>query len=282
MPTIDIQSTVHTYDLTLATDSPTVLVFIHGWLLSHAYWQPLIDQLRSDFSCLSYDLRGFGSSQVSNGISPQEADYSPLAYAQDLLVLLDRLNISKAWLVGHSFGGEIALWTAVTQPERIVGITCLNFGGGIYLKEEFERFRKVGRQLVQMRPAWLCYLPGLDCFFARVSVAQPLPLHWGRQRLFDFVRADYAAAVGSLWGLTEEAEVHQVPQVVARLQQPIYFVAGLNDPIIEPKYVRHLASFHPLFEEGGANLIELAACGHLAMLERSEILAEKLREILKA
>jgi len=58
----------HAYDLTDAltaseADGPT-LVFIHGWLLSRAYWQPVIDLLSPHYRCLSYDLRGFGESAL--------------------------------------------------------------------------------------------------------------------------------------------------------------------------------------------------------------------------
>ncbi|HEY9838755.1 MAG TPA: alpha/beta hydrolase, partial [Vampirovibrionales bacterium] len=100
METIDILGVPHAYELTDPRPSPHVLVFIHGWLLSRRYWQPLIDRLSVDYQCLSYDLRGFGDSQPSAHPTPQfHAGYTPSAYAQDLEVLLDKLNISTAWLI---------------------------------------------------------------------------------------------------------------------------------------------------------------------------------------
>ena len=64
MATIEILGATHAYELTppTATAAP-VLVFIHGWLLSRNYWQPLIERLTPDYQCLIYDLRGFGDSQ---------------------------------------------------------------------------------------------------------------------------------------------------------------------------------------------------------------------------
>lgn len=276
MPSITVQGTPHRYDLTAKTPCPWVLVFVHGWLLSRSYWQPLIDQLATDFCCLSYDLRGFGASGVNPKATPE--DYAPQAYARDLGALLEALEIPAAWLVGHSLGGEVALWAATMWPESVKGVTCLGVGGGIYLKEEFERFRDLGQQLLQWRQAWLGYVPGIDYVFARASVQQPLASPWGRRRLLDFLGADRSAALGSLFGLTAEQEVHRLPRLVASLSQPAYFIAGQQDPIMEPQYVRHLASFHPLFQEGcGCNFLELADCGHLAMLEQTEGVAEHLR-----
>ncbi|KKJ01334.1 alpha/beta fold hydrolase [Prochlorothrix hollandica] len=324
MPTIVIHGTAHSYDLTPQGRSLPVLVFIHGWLLSRCYWQPLIDQLIPEFCCLSYDLRGFGASGAAtqpprsqggktgvqpwvksrspaSGIQPRTIaplgfrtiartiaatedpppDYSPQAYSQDLLALLDHLNIGRAWLVGHSLGGEVALWSAATQPDRIQGVTCLGVGGGIYLREEFERFRHLGRQLLQWRSPWLEYVPGIDRFFARANVYQPLETVWGQRRLGDFLAADEAAALGTLLGLTAEAEVHRLPQLVAQLSQPAYFLGGREDTIMEPQYVCHLASFHPLFKHCGCNFLELPHCGHLAMLEQTTLVANQLRQMLQ-
>ena len=302
MPTIDILGVPHAYELTSPSSQPStpVLIFIHGWLLSRQYWLPLIEQLAPNYSCLIYDLRGFGDSQQvrevlnrdrvidwetsvqqanpssTNGSSP----YSLEAYAQDLSILLQKFSIKRAWLIGHSLGGSIALWGAEVCPETVQGVICLNSGGGIYLKEEFERFRSAGEQLIKRRPSWLSYVPLIDVFFSHLMRARPLERRWGRQRVLDLLKADSQAALGSLLDSTTETEVHLLPQIVSRLQQPVYFLTGDKDTVMEPKYVRYLASFHPLFEVQGSNVIELANCGHMSMLEQPEILGEKMLKIL--
>jgi 2-succinyl-6-hydroxy-2,4-cyclohexadiene-1-carboxylate synthase len=322
MPTINILGVPHRYDRTGSQTSSDALVFVHGWLLSRGYWQPLTDQLAADYPCLTYDLRGFGESQgqglragppsrlaeladprppttiaqdawMAAGSGAKSAiateprlpfdtsHYSLLSYARDLGMLLHELKIDNAWLVGHSLGGSIALWAADQLPEQVRGVICLNAGGGIYLKEEFERFRATGQQLLKLRPRWLRHFPLLDLLFSRASVARAIDRTWGRQRLLDFVNADPEAALGTLLDSTTEAEVHRLPQVVARLRQPVYFIAGAQDPIMEPQYVRHLASFHPKFGCCGDNVVEIPDCGHMAMVEQSALVAEQIREILE-
>jgi 2-succinyl-6-hydroxy-2,4-cyclohexadiene-1-carboxylate synthase len=342
--TIEIRGFPHEYDLTAPTDAAPVLVFVHGWLLSRQYWQPVIQRLSAVHPCLSYDLRGFGRSQLlppspaaveqmSKGRSPQlvsafvaprdsptatlalphlaqttttqptrtdrvaefttanleaqlhpgdrpDLGYTPAAYAEDLITLLKLLNLKDVWLVGHSLGGSIALWAADMAPRLVQGVICVNSGGGIYLKEEFERFRAAGQKLVQFRPPWLCRLPLLDHAMARLNVASPIDRVWARQRLRDLVAADLAAAVGTLLDSTTETEVHRLPQVVSRLQQPVHFIAGAQDTIMEPKYVQHLASFHPLFEYCGNNVTEIPQCGHLAMVEQPKAVVNCIQHIL--
>lgn len=291
MAIIDILGVPHAYELTPPppnSNSP-VLVFIHGWLLSHQYWQPLIERLAPNYQCLVYDLRGFGDSQRLPGsdseatsVSPSDtySHYSLAAYAKDLQILLETLEIENAWLIGHSLGGSIALWGADYCGTRVKGVVCLNSGGGIYLKEEFERFRSAGEQLVKRRPRWLPYVPLVDLLFTRTMVAQPIERYWGRQRVLDFVKAETEAALGSLLETTTEAEVHRLPQVVARLKQPVYFLAGAKDKVMETKYVFHLASFHQLFNRCGDNVIEIPDCGHMSMIEQPDAVVLNLKRIL--
>jgi 2-succinyl-6-hydroxy-2,4-cyclohexadiene-1-carboxylate synthase len=294
MATIEILGATHTYELTPPTSSSApVLVFIHGWLLSRSYWQPLIERLKPDYQCLVYDLRGFGDSQTpvanlqkvplpleSDFVDLSASSYTLAAYAADLGLLLQQLKIEQAWLIGHSLGGSIALWGALKLPERVLGVICLNAGGGIYLKEEFERFRAAGQELLKRRPRWLCSVPLLDLLFTRTQVARPLARQWGRQRVIDFVVANHEAALRSLLDSTTEAEVHRLPQVVSQLEQPVYFMAGSQDKVMEPNYVRHLASFHKLFQGCGENVVEIPNCGHMAMVEQPDAVACEIRQIL--
>ncbi len=299
MATIEILSVPHAYELTVPTSYPHTLVFIHGWLNSRGYWQPVISRLNADFQCLSYDLRGFGESQPwaqsdysreytslsltpnNNAvINPFDSLYTPGAYAQDLVVLLQKLSITSVWLIGHSLGGTIALRAAWEMPDIVKGVICINAGGGIYLKEAFEQFRASGQRFLQIRPKWLSQMPLVDLLFARNSVARPLERYWARQRVIDFVMADPEAALGTMLDSTTEEEVNRLPQLVSQLKQPIYFLAGSQDKVMEPKYVRHLASFHPLFQYCGDNVIEIPDCGHLAMLEQPNAVSTHIRSIV--
>merc|ERR1712070_181316 len=98
-PTINILGVSHAYELipSSSNSSKPVLIFVHGWLLSRQYWSPLIKRLSKKYSCLIYDLRGFGDSQPINNFVSQEiqisSPYSPETYAKDLVILLEKLKI---------------------------------------------------------------------------------------------------------------------------------------------------------------------------------------------
>ena len=298
MARIEIHTVPHFYDLSAPRHGRCALIFLHGWLLSRRYWQPIIQQVSEHYQCLSYDLRGFGQSQSEPmlegeaAIAPDDSNtpvatqrkrfdaHSPRAYAEDLKELMNRLGIERAWLVGHSLGGTIALWGAHHIGDSIAGVICLNSGGGIYLEEEFRTFRTIGQRLVNWRPRWLKNFPALHWMFCFDSVPTPLPMEWGRQRAIDFMIAHGESALGSLLSSTTRAEVHHLPQLVSQLKQPAYFIAGERDKVMEPRYVRLLASYHHLFGVGGNNLIELPGCGHMGMIERPDAVSRHILQIL--
>ncbi len=303
MPSIDILGTQHSYELTRPVGSGPVLVFVHGWLLSRHYWEPLIQSLSSSYQCLTYDLRGFGDSAIKksrdfnpvaatqshplssklesfSAIEPESNPYTPAGYAQDLILLLKSLGISRAWVIGHSLGGSISLWAAALAPQIVEGVICLNSGGGIYLQDAFDRFRNAGKQMLKFRPAWLPAVPLVNFAFRYLMVCEPLPCQWGKQRVIDFVAAHPEAALRSLLDSTVPEQVHLLPQVVAKLEQPTYFLAGQDDPVMEIKYVYHLASFHKMFHNGQHNVIEIPHCGHMGMLEQTEAIAKEIRHCL--
>lgn len=269
MATIEILRSRHAYELTAPTTGNHALVFIHGWLLSRGYWQPLIKRLAPDYQCLAYDLRGFGQSQSSSeaesiyqqnhlSLIPRSPNataaglpvsrYTPAAYAQDLVALLQKLNIASAWLIGHSLGGSIALWAAEHLPECVKGVICINAGGGIYLKEAFEQFRHSGQQMLKVRPHWLCQLPLIDLLLTRANVARPIARCWGRQRLIDFVVAHPEAALGTLLDSTTEAEINRLPQLVSQLKQPAYFLPVPKTKSWNPSMSDIWQAFTPCFK----------------------------------
>lgn len=105
------------------------VVMLHGVTSSLAIWYAkVMPELSNQFRVTAYDLRGHGYSDAT------PTGYTSRTMADDLLALLDHLHIEKARLVGHSFGGSIALHLALLHPERVeavvlgdTGVACLRY-----------------------------------------------------------------------------------------------------------------------------------------------------------
>ncbi len=90
----------------------TPLLLLHGLFGSSVNWLGIARQLQARFWLILPDLRNHGRSPQA-----QRMDYP--AMAEDILELLRRLEISVAHILGHSMGGKVAMWLALTQPEQV-------------------------------------------------------------------------------------------------------------------------------------------------------------------
>jgi pimeloyl-ACP methyl ester carboxylesterase len=95
-----------------------MLVLVHGLATSLAFWYlKVFPALRRDLGVLLFDLRGHGQSDMPS------TGYTTADMAGDLHALIDHLNIERAHLVGHSYGGAVALHYTVLYPERVHSLT---------------------------------------------------------------------------------------------------------------------------------------------------------------
>ena len=92
------------------------IIFIHGFPFNKSSWQPQVDFLKKTNRVIAYDIRGFGNS------SANETEFSMDLFADDLILFMDKLEISKAIVCGLSMGGYILLNAVDRYPERFAAI----------------------------------------------------------------------------------------------------------------------------------------------------------------
>jgi pimeloyl-ACP methyl ester carboxylesterase len=94
------------------------VVLVHGLATDLGFWPPaLTGRLAERFRLTAYDLRGHGGSEMP------ASGYGTAEMAGDLHRLLDRLEIARAHLVGHSYGGAVALQYTARHPGRVASLT---------------------------------------------------------------------------------------------------------------------------------------------------------------
>jgi pimeloyl-ACP methyl ester carboxylesterase len=103
------------------------LVLIHGGLVNSGLWDDQFEVFAGQYRTLRYDVRGFGKSK------------SPAAYYSnhsDLRDLLDDLGIKRAYVLGLSMGGAIAIDFTLAYPGYVAALIPVAAGlGGYHVKE---------------------------------------------------------------------------------------------------------------------------------------------------
>ena len=152
MPELEVNGTRLYYQQ--SGQGPDV-VLVHAVTSNQAVWMftGLVDTLAAHFRVTSYDLRGHGAS------ARPQTGYTSAAMAEDFKQLHAALGLEPAFLVGHSFGGVIALHAALLSPEAVAGVVLSdsffpglkhiepNFGKMTIWKDLRETFQKVGVEL---------------------------------------------------------------------------------------------------------------------------------------
>lgn len=108
MPTLERPTVTLSYDDRGSGDG---IVFLHGWCDGAASWTATIDEFASGYRCIAPDMRGHGGSGF-----PRDHAYFPEALSNDVVALCAAAGVERPVLVGHSFGGFLAAFTAMRFP----------------------------------------------------------------------------------------------------------------------------------------------------------------------
>jgi pimeloyl-ACP methyl ester carboxylesterase len=128
------------------------LVFLHGVGSSLHTWDPVLPAFAAGHQVVAPDLIGYGASDKPR------TDYGPSALANSVRDLLTVLNISRATLIGNSFGGGVAMQFAYQFPQFVERVVLVSSGG---LGREVTPFLRLATLPGSARALAAIQLPGL-------------------------------------------------------------------------------------------------------------------------
>ncbi len=227
------------------TKKPT-LVLLHGWGGQWKSWFPIIEGLKSRFALVVPDLPGFGETPLEQAMSLDD-------YAHEVVVMLTVLKLKNVVLIGHSFGGAVAVKIASTRPELVKQLFLVDSSG-------------IRPQRSMMKKAWigavklgniLLDLPGLE----RVKT----PLRKALYSTGPFKHSDYAVLKDPRMKQTFESIItDDVSDDAARVTCPTTLVWGDQD-VDTPLWMGE--RLHALIPQ--SQLIVFDGASHFSYLEQS-------------
>lgn len=117
MPQLEIAGTRFYYEE--AGEGPA-LVLLHGLGASLDDWEYQIPEFSKHYRVIALDLRGFGRSERGEG------KLSVPGFAADVWNLLEQLDVSRFFLIGHSMGGAVSLQLALDHPGAVTKLVIAN------------------------------------------------------------------------------------------------------------------------------------------------------------
>lgn len=113
------------------------VVLIHGWPETWYVWRHIIPPLAQQYTVIAPDLRGLGDSGIP------EDGYDKKTMANDIYQLVKGLGFNRCFVVGHDWGGVIALNLAFDYPDWVEKLAILEVA---IPDESYEQLPLISRQ----------------------------------------------------------------------------------------------------------------------------------------
>ncbi|OBF26434.1 alpha/beta fold hydrolase [Mycobacterium sp. ACS4331] len=234
-----------------AGSAHTPVVLVHGINGAATEWAPCAEYF-VDRSVVAVDLRGHGESEPGG-------EYGAADYAADISAVMAALDITRAHLVGSSFGGGVCLTLAAADPGRVASLSliggALSIAGGVDVDAAVAELRRVGTEKF---------------------LAQLAPASFGPSAPAEMVRELVRSAAGRDEAVVERvlraALTSDVSAAAARVRAPALVLTGEHDQTCPPAVGSALAAAL------GTDCRVLAGLGHLAHIEDPEQVARLVAE----
>ncbi len=211
------------------------LIILHGLFGSSRNWSQLAEKFATQYQVYVVDLRNHGKSPHS-----QQMDYP--AMAADLSELMNRHKIQSATVLGHSLGGKVAMWLALTQPDSVQRLIVVDIAPVQYslgFSEIFRGIANVPLQAIVSRDQADSYLAK---HISELSIRQFL--------LQNLVNRDG----GYTWRIPFNSIEQAIPEImgfpetthVKPYRQPALFIGGGRSDYLLTQYHETISSLFPL------------------------------------
>ncbi len=243
------------------------LLFLPGLGTTHDTWSQLAEVMKDDYRLVLFDLRGSGSSSMS------EAVYSLAGLASDALEVMTSLGHEKFHLVGLSLGSFVAQNVAVMAPERLSSLTLIGstMGGPQHVapsNEVISFFMTMGSMPPDQRvalglklalhPDWAAANETIVARYAEYSLQNPQ----------DPVTLSKQIMIGTMFDFSQQAGTIHTPTLI---------IHGAQDQVVPVDNARKLAALIP-----ESKLVVLEGSGHASHIDAAKRVADAINSFLES
>jgi pimeloyl-ACP methyl ester carboxylesterase len=164
----------------------TALVFVHGWLGHGKWWDYARDVFSKNYQIVQIDLAGHGQSAMRRG------SWSVQSYAEDIKAVVEKLDLEKIVLVGHSMSGSNIVEAYNLMPERVAMLVFVDTLANLDQHPTLEEATMLLNSLQQD------FLGTVQNTLSQALFAKSSPPKIVQQIVDEFSKADPSVAIAAL------------------------------------------------------------------------------------
>src|SRR5205807_4577094 len=249
------------------------VVLIHGNPGSCQDWSRLYGPISSQYRAIAFDRPGHGHSQ-----RPNHRDITVEVQAEMLHAALTELNIEQPIVVGHSWGGALALAYALNFPDDLSGAVLL--APAAYESDD-------GVSFLSKLPAWpvigdvvnFLFTPLVGAWVVRTDIAKAFAPDRVPKNYLRHVLAEWTRPKKVKWYSVDDALLNDsLPEFTSRypnIRVPVAIITGDSDLIVPAKENAH--RLHEALPH--SELIILEKTGHQIPFTRPVAVVEAIDRV---
>jgi pimeloyl-ACP methyl ester carboxylesterase len=240
------------------------IIFIHGFPFDHTLWNDVINELQDSYYCISYDVRGFGGSELNTG------QYTMESYTEDLEIIIFELKLDKPVLCGFSMGGYIALRINEKQKRNYKALILANTATN---SDNDEAKLKRANAISSIDTEGL--EPFLDKFLSvafneNFSKKEPQKIEEIKNKIMNINPLGIKGALLAMISRTDTTNSLKTINI------PVLLITGENDKVIPQDTMTQMAN-----KITNSTLVSLNNSGHMSMVEKPDEFNHAIRKFLE-
>ncbi len=232
-----------------------VLFFLHGWRSQKEVWNPVIDKLLStkhlalSTNIYALDFPGFGGSQ-----NPK-TDFHLQDYVNVAEGFIKKLDIKNLVLVGHSFGGRVAIKLCAQQPTVIKKLVLIDSAGFVFNPDKKQMMNLIAKTV---KP------------FFRPKFMQPI-----RKIIYKTIGAEDYLATPELQKTFVNVVNEDLTEYLEKITLPTLIVWGEKDMETPFEFAQMMKN-----KIKNSELVVFEQAGHFSFLDEPERFVKELNKFI--
>jgi len=240
------------------------ILLVHGFPLEHSMWNAQIEHLSERWQTIAPDLRGFGGSQCTPGVTTMEQ------MADDLNALLDALQVSEPIVFcGLSMGGYVAFQFLRKYRSRLRALVLCDTRAAADSAEAAEGRLKLADRVLETGTEQVAEAMLPKLFAAETLQKHPSIVAFERQKILATSPEGVAAA---LRGMAQRLDF---TSTLGEIDLPTLVIVGEHDAITSVDEMRSVSQAIP-----NAEFVVIPHAGHMTPLENPTAFNEAIEQFL--